>query len=46
MTTDTILLYLFIFLAFDCCRFCVVIRFFHPHHNGQWPPISKDFYTR
>ena len=39
--------YLFIFfLAFDFCRFCVVIRFFHPRHNGQWPPTSKDFYTR
>ena len=24
------------------CRFCVVIRFFHPRHNGQWPPTSKD----
>ena len=23
------------FLAFDFCRFCVVNRFFHPHHNGQ-----------
>ena len=23
------------FLAFDFCRFCVVIRFFHPRHNGQ-----------
>ena len=32
------------FLAFDICRFCVVIRFFHPRHNGQWPPTSKDFY--
>ena len=31
------------FLAFDFCRFCVVIRFFHPRHNGQWPPTSKDF---
>ena len=20
--------------------------FFHPSHNGQWPPTSKDFYTR
>ena len=20
--------------------------FFHPRHNGQWPPTSKDFYTR
>ena len=28
------------------CRFCVVIRFNHPRHNGQWPPTSKDFYTR
>ena len=34
------------FLVFDFCRFCVVIRFFHPRHNGQWPPTSKDFYTR
>ena len=31
------------FLAFDFCRFSVVIRFFHPSHNGQWPPSSKDF---
>jgi len=24
------------FLAFDFCRFCVVIRvFFNPRHNGQ-----------
>ena len=22
------------------------IRFFHPRHNGQWPPTLKDFYTR
>ena len=29
-------------LAFDFCRFCLVIRFFHPRHNGQWPPTSKD----
>ena len=36
----------FVFLAFDFCRFCVVIRFFHPRHNSQWPPTSKDFYTR
>ena len=33
-------------LAFDFCRFCVVIRFFYPRHNCQWPPTSKDFYTR
>ena len=25
---------------------CVVIRSFHPCHNGQWPPTSKDFYAR
>ena len=35
-----------LFLAFDFCRFCVVIRFFHPCHNGQWPPTSKDFLYR
>ena len=29
-------------LAFDFCRFCVVIRFFHPRHNGQWPLTSTD----
>ena len=34
------------FLAFDFFRFCVVFRFFHPCHNGQWPPTLKDFYTR
>ena len=38
-------LFLF-FLTFGFCRFCVVIRFFHPRHSGQWPPTSKDFYTR
>ena len=27
-------------------RFCVVIRFFHPRHNGQWPPTSKDFLSQ
>ena len=30
------------FLAFDFCRFCGVIQFFHRRHNGQWPPTSKD----
>ena len=34
------------FLAFDFCRFCVVIRFFHPRHNGQWPLTSKDFLSQ
>ena len=35
-----------VFWAFDCCRFCVVFRFSHPRHNGQWPPISKDFLSQ
>ena len=35
-----------VFLVFDFCWFCMVIRFFHSRHNGQWPPTSKDFYTR
>ena len=34
------------FLAFDFCRFCVVTRFFHPSHNGQWPPTSKDILSQ
>ena len=40
--------YIFLFLFFynDFCRFCVVIRFFHPRHNSQWPPTSKDFLTQ
>ena len=39
--------FMFVFLAFDFfCQFCMVIRFFHPSHNGQWPQTSKDFYTR
>ena len=25
----------FIFLRFDICRFCVVIRIYHPRQNGQ-----------
>ena len=33
-------------LKFDFCPFCMVIRFFHPRHNGEWPPTLKDFYTR
>ena len=35
--------FILFFLAFNFCRFCVVIQFFHPRHNGQWPPTSKDF---
>ena len=35
------------FLSFNFFfQLCVVIRFFHPRHNGQWPRTSKDFYTR
>ena len=37
---------LFYFLSFDFCRFCVVICFFHPRHNGPWPPTSKDFLSQ
>ena len=32
------------FLAFDYCRFCVVIRFFHPRHNGL--RFRRIFYPR
>ena len=35
-----------LFFSVRLFRFCVVIWFFHPRHNGQWPPTSKDFYTR
>ena len=41
-----ICLLLIFFLAFDFCRFCVIIRLFHPRHNGQWPPTSKGFHPR
>ena len=35
-----------LFLAFNFCRFCVVIRLFHPRYNGQWPPTSTDFLSQ
>ena len=35
----------FLFLALDFCRFCMTIRFFHPH-NGQWPTTSKGFLSQ
>ena len=35
-----------LFLAFAFCQVCMIIRFFHPRHNGQWPPTSKSFYPR
>jgi len=25
------------FLVFDFCRYCVVIRFFHPQTKMRWP---------
>ena len=34
------------FLAFDFCWFCIVIGFFHPRHNDQRPPTSKDFLSQ
>ena len=46
--TDTCFLcvLLLLFFSFDFCRFCVVIQFFHPRYNGQWPPTSKDFLSQ
>ena len=38
--------FLFLFLAFDFCWFCMVYRFFHPRHNDQWLPTSKDFLSQ
>ena len=32
--------FFFFFLAFDFCRFCIVIRFFHPHRNVH---MTSDF---
>ena len=46
LSTGAYVFCFFLFFAFDFCRFCVVIRFFHQRHNGQWPPTSKDLYTR
>ena len=43
-TVNASIIFYIILLSFDFCPFCVVIRFFHPRHNSQWPP--KDFYTR
>ena len=44
---EFVLVFFFVvFLAFDFCRFCVVIRFFHPRHNGQGPPTLKDFLSQ
>ena len=38
--------YFIYFLSFYFCRFCLVIRYFHPCHNSQWPPTSKDFLSQ
>ena len=35
-----------LFLEFDFCQFCVVMRFFRPRHKGQWPQTSKDFLSQ
>ena len=35
--------FLFFFFCFFKRRFRMVIRFFHPRHNGQRPPTSKGF---
>ena len=43
---EQLTLFSFCFLALDFCRFCLVTRFIHPSHNGQWPPTAKDFYPR
>ena len=39
MNCTCISIYLSFFLSLYFCRFCVVIRFFHPHHNG----MTSDF---
>ena len=39
----------FYFFYFFSVRHLSVLRghsVFPPHHNGQWPPTSKDFYSR
>ena len=33
--TYTTYIYFYLILAFDFCRFCMVIRLFHPRDNGQ-----------
>ena len=38
--------FFFFFFSVPLLSVLLVIRFFHPRHNGQWPPTSKDFYTR
>ena len=38
-----------VFLRFFNVRLWSALRghsFFHPRHSSQWPPTSKDFYTR
>ena len=34
------------FLTFEFVGSAWSFGFFHQRHNGQWPPTSKDFYTR
>ena len=43
LVSQLLSVFCFVFLAFDFCRFCVVIWFFHPRHNSQWPRTSNGF---
>ena len=38
--------FLIFFIAFDFVGSAWSFWFFHPRHNGQWPPTLKFFYTR
>ena len=39
--------YLFLFIfSVRLCLFCVIIRFVHVRHTGQWPPSWKVFHPR
>ena len=39
-------LYMETFFYFYLSSVSMVIQFFHPRHNGQWPPTSKDFLSQ
>ena len=43
---EPLFILLFFNKFFSVQLFCVVIRFFHPRHNGQSPPTSKDFLSQ
>ena len=42
-TSNYFFYFLGVFLAFELCRFCMIIRFFHPSHNSQWTSDFKGF---